>query len=497
MKPSFPLRWRILCHVVLNVLMVIGVMLALLYFEFQAGPDSLLLAPTDTRLRALTERLTTALGEGPASERDQILRQVGGEYGVELGLYIESGEYVAGALTNLPSEVREWFRPRRMREDKQKGSRPLFSMTTPKKKGGKKKGPVHEIHMHADSSGYWFVSRLPITALDTPDMPFGTLIIRTPSILFNPQLFDLRPWVFSIVLLGTVTFTCWAPFIRGLTRSVQEMKAGAEMISCGHFDVQLPASRTDEIGQLCEALNRMANQLNGFVYGQKRFLGDIAHELSAPIARVQANMGILEERVPKPLGNYVDGVASEVNHMSHLVDDLLQFSRASLAADAPKLETVNIADLATQVKEREATGGADVRLVEGGELNVRANSQGLFRALSNIVRNALRYAGQDGPVLIGARIEDGHVLLAVSDHGPGIPEDALDRVFAPFYRVEISRSRLSGGVGLGMAIVRSCVESSGGTVWCTNRQPRGLEVTIRLPEASAEIPASASPHALA
>ncbi len=485
MNPRFPLRWRIFCHIVLNAVLIFGVAFALLYFEFHAGPGSIILSATDAKLRAFTDEVAAALTEASAAERNEVLQHHGAEYGVEFGLYVDTGEYVAGNLLDLPTEVRSWFRPPRpmgeeMSDPERKAFRPHISRSP--KKDGKKKGPIHEIEMFADSSGYWFLTRLPILSTDSPDMPFGALIIRTPSILFNPHLFDLRPWIFALILLGTVTFTCWAPFIRSLTRSVQEMKAGAEMISCGLFNVNLPITRSDEIGQLSEALNRMAQQLSGFVHGQKRFLGDIAHELSAPLARVQAQMGILEERVPQPLTRYVEGMGAEVTHMSTLVHDLLQFSRAGLAAEPPKLAPVSVQSLFDRVREREAST-SDVRLLEGGALLVMANESGLFRALSNIVRNALRYAGQFGPILIAARQEEDSVIITVSDHGPGLPDDALDRIFAPFYRLEASRSRLTGGVGLGMAIVRSCVESSGGTVWCTNRKPKGLEVSIRLPAA--------------
>ena len=115
-----------------------------------------------------------------------------------------------------------------------------------------------------------------------------------------------------------------------------------------------------------------------------------------------------------------------------------------------------------------------------GLARVLAHPEGLFRALSNLVRNAVRYAGADGPIRISARRESGEVLLTVADEGPGLPEDILDRVFTPFYRPGTSRSRDSGGAGLGLAIVKTCVESSAGTVSCRNRHLKGLEVTVRL-----------------
>jgi two-component system sensor histidine kinase CpxA len=92
----------------------------------------------------------------------------------------------------------------------------------------------------------------------------------------------------------------------------------------------------------------------------------------------------------------------------------------------------------------------------------------------------VRYAGQAGPVAVTAKRQDSEIAITVADHGPGLPEDEVDRVFAPFYRVETSRNRALGGVGLGLAIVKNCVEACKGTVRCRNRVPSGLEVEIRL-----------------
>jgi len=113
-------------------------------------------------------------------------------------------------------------------------------------------------------------------------------------------------------------------------------------------------------------------------------------------------------------------------------------------------------------------------------LVVQAEPELLARALGNLLRNAVRYAGAAGPIRLAATVSHGKVLISVEDSGPGVPEDALERIFDPFYRVEASRSRESGGVGLGLAIVRTCVEACGGSVRALNRKPNGLRVEIAL-----------------
>jgi two-component system sensor histidine kinase CpxA len=224
----------------------------------------------------------------------------------------------------------------------------------------------------------------------------------------------------------------------------------------------------------------MAGRLSGFVTGQKRFLGDIAHELSAPIARIQFALGILDQRAREDQREAVEDLREEIGHMSGLVGELLSFSKAGLAANSTALVAVDIAPIAQQAAAREGSGAAHVDVAIPAPVTAIAEPNLLLRALSNLVRNAVRYAGADGPITISARREGDSVLITVADSGPGLPPEELDRVFSPFYRLDASRNRDTGGAGLGLAIVKSCVEASGGAVQCRNREPRGLEVEIRL-----------------
>jgi len=480
MRFRLSLRWKILLFAVVNLALLGIAFLVFVHIEFNAGMESFLLAPTETKLRLLGDRVVHDLLDTPREQRDSVVERAGRENNVQLALYINSGEFVAGSRMRPPDEV--W---RKLIPGKKKG-RPEMGPPLPKrgstegKKGKGPMGPRHPIFAVANAQGYWFGLRVPVPEPDQEFPLLGTLVVRSSSIIFNPFLLDIRPWVIGGLLVLAITVACWFPFIRSMTHSIREMKAGAEQISQGNFNVRLPTSRGDEIGQLSDALNRMAIQLNGLVYGQKRFLGDVAHELSAPLARLNVSLEILQERAAAPAARYVEGAQSETNHMSELVHELLHFSKAGLAEAPPERSTVTVSEIVARVLDREAQGNHDVRLVEGGDLKLDVHVEGIYRALSNLVRNAIRYAGSDGPILISARREQEHVLVSVFDHGPGLPEEALDQVFTPFYRVENSRSRESGGTGLGMAIVRSCVESSGGAVWCRNRAPRGLEVTVRL-----------------
>jgi two-component system sensor histidine kinase CpxA len=234
------------------------------------------------------------------------------------------------------------------------------------------------------------------------------------------------------------------------------------------------------LGSLAGAINRMAARLAGFVSGQKRFLGDIAHELCAPIARIQMALGILEQRAGPEQRACVEDLREEVQHMSALVNELLSFSKAGLRQKELKLESVDLAEVARRVVAREAPDGAGVRVAVPAGLQAQAETELLTRALANLVRNALRYAGHAGPITISAVREGDRVTLTVADSGPGVPEEVLQQIFDPFFRLDASRNRDTGGVGLGLAIVKTCIEACQGTLSARNRQPHGLQVDVTM-----------------
>ena len=224
----------------------------------------------------------------------------------------------------------------------------------------------------------------------------------------------------------------------------------------------------------------MAGRLGEYVTGQKRFLGDIAHELCSPLARMEMALGILDQRADPAQRDYVDDVREEVRAMSALVNELLSFSKAGLRTKDLELRAVPLAELCARVIAREAQGKADIIVNVGAALSVLADPDLLARALGNVLRNAVRYAGDAGPVTITATVRGADVLLTIADSGPGVPPETLHRLFDPFYRPETARTREGGGAGLGLAIVKSCVEACGGSVAVKNTQPCGLEVAMTL-----------------
>jgi two-component system sensor histidine kinase CpxA len=258
------------------------------------------------------------------------------------------------------------------------------------------------------------------------------------------------------------------------------MTRATEEIAKGEFDVRIHEPRADEIGRLASAINHMTSRLGGFVKGQKRFLGDVAHELGSPIARIQIGLGILEHRVDENNRKKVMDVMEDVTHMSNLVNELLSFSRAEMDTSKVMLKTIELLPVWERALQRESMPSTEIFTKIDPGIRVIADPELLARALANIIRNAVKYAGDAGPIHASAKKQGNKIEIQVKDSGPGVPDDLVKNLFEPFFRPEPSRDRGSGGVGLGLAIVKTCIETCKGTVSARNLKPQGFAVTITL-----------------
>jgi two-component system sensor histidine kinase CpxA len=310
-----------------------------------------------------------------------------------------------------------------------------------------------------------------------------TLLLASQSLLSGGVLLDPSAiWLMAAVLLGSALF--WIPLVRRITVPLRKMRDAAGQMSRGNFQSRLSIDRGDEIGSLARSLNHLGTRLNEFVTGQKRFLGDIAHELGSPLARMQYGLGIIEQQAPSTLQPLLEDVREEVAQMSALLAEIQQFTKAGLHSEL-RLENVLLEEVLRQALARENVPAAIVRSQIAPGTAVNADARYLQRAIANILRNSLRYAGDSGPLWIDSKRSGNRLILSFADEGPGVPADLVHRLCDPFFRTESARTRESGGVGLGLAIVKRCVEACGGTVNIRNRSPHGLIVELALQAAEA------------
>jgi len=509
MKGRISISVKILLLSFLNVFLLALVFAAFARVQYRLDLNSLLLSPGRDRVLAVSRLIALQLPNTDRKDWDRLLAAYTSTTHASAFLFDGQGTQLAGPAVALPQEVLQSLRPDhgphpQGPQDRDPAERAWPPWDGPG--GGIARGdPEHHppdggMHPFPDHSRppllfpaflirtsvptrYWVGAHVPIFDRSAMRPDDATLVWMFPSLWTNPFFFDYTPWVAAALVVILVSAACWLPLIRGLTRSISQLTAATGAIAEGKLETRLSLRRRDELGQLSEAINRMAERLSDFVHGQRRFLSDVAHELCSPIARIQVSLGILDQRAQGNQKKYVEGVQEEVEHMSGLVNELLLFSRAQLnAADTP-LTHVNLAEIVRRVLDREAGEGARVETHVDGSLEVLAQPEYLSRSLANVVRNAIRYAGECGPIVISAQEKGGMVSITVVDNGPGIPEAELEAVFKPFYRPELARQRETGGVGLGLAIVRTCIEACDGIVNCRNRSPKGLEVEIKLPVA--------------
>ncbi|MEP6672295.1 MAG: HAMP domain-containing sensor histidine kinase [Chthoniobacter sp.] len=533
----FPLSVKILMWFFLNLAFLGGAGWLAARGQLRMGLDSLIAGPVNDRLQTMGAVVSQQLNERPPARWDQILQNTANAYHLQVALFRNDGGLVAGHL-ELPEEVRNRLReirpgrrpedppppngergeppprrdgppgdpspdaPRRNGEPPPNGERsPNGERPPPRPPPMAIQGSFPKMMLHTSApSLYWVLIRMPVVDRHKPSPAPTTLILATDSLRGGGLLFDYRPWLIGGGIVLLVSVLLWVPLVRGITRTLRQMTGAAESIARGRFDTHLDMRRSDELGRLGSALNHMSARLREFFTGQKRFLGDIAHELCSPLARMEMALGILDQRADEKQRNYVADVREELRHMSELVHELLSFSKAGVGGKNVELVPVSLAELTGRVVARETKERGGVVVDVPSTLTALAEPDLLGRALGNVIRNALRYASPtsaasesysyrptvqsdgrpSGPITVSARDCGEHISLLVTDCGPGVPEEALHRLFDPFFRPESARTRETGGTGLGLAIVRSCVEACGGSVAVRNVKPSGLQVEFEL-----------------
>jgi two-component system sensor histidine kinase CpxA len=483
----FPLTLKVSLWLLLNLLLltVLGAC-----WMLRTGGDNgltwsaLVAGPSGRSVQALAELTMSEVRFLPRPAWDSTLDRVATERGVQIAVFgRDLFEPLGGDVGKLPESLRQ--RLLASRRPPPVGAIPPHEATPdrerpPRPADPPPSGPPPEQRIllrTGEPAAYWLA-----VSLGTPGRPRETIVMRVPSLwrLLGLLDLDILLWLALAAVAGSVLL--WLPFVAAHTRALRRLGHATEAIADGRFDTRVPENTRDELGALGGSINRMSGRLDRLVTGQKRFLGDIAHELGSPLGRMQMGVGILEARAPAELQPAINDVREEVVQMADLVAELLAFTRAGLRPRDAVRARVDLSDLAARVLAREAAADA-VNLDLPASLAVLADADLLTRAVANLIRNALRYAGRSGAITLRARRVDSFVELSVEDTGPGVPPEALERLGEPFFRPETARLRETGGVGLGLAIVRGCAEACGGTVHFANRTPHGFAATLRIPAA--------------
>jgi signal transduction histidine kinase len=276
---------------------------------------------------------------------------------------------------------------------------------------------------------------------------------------------------FAVMSLSVALLSLWA--VRRLTHPVTTLAQAAERLGRDVNAPPLPEDGPREVRLAAQAFNTMAQRIRKFVADRTTMLAAIGHDLRTPITRMKLRAEFIEDSELRAK------MLADLDEMERMVAATLAFARDDAAAEKPA--PIDLAALLhTLADEANDVAGSEVVQVEApAHLALPARAVALKRALSNLVGNALAYAGSCRLRLLPP--EAGSTRVLVEDDGPGIPDEELERVFQPFHRIDPSRSRETGGVGLGLPIARNILRAHGGDVVLANRTPHGLVATVTLP----------------
>jgi two-component system sensor histidine kinase CpxA len=288
---------------------------------------------------------------------------------------------------------------------------------------------------------------------------------------------------FALLIAALVS----ALLARSITRPIADLQRATLALASGDLSAQVATAtrrRGDEIGRLGTAFDSMARELRALVEHRERLLRDVSHELRSPLARMRLAIG-LAQRPHADVQAQLGRLETEINRLDRLIGAILDVARFESGPSPLRMEIVDLASLLQQVVadarfEAEASGR---RIVTRGpeRLPVEADPHWLGAAIENVLRNAVRHAPPDSTVEVELRAAAAPLRaeIEIRDHGSGVPEEALGRIFEPFYRVGAPRPAGDAGVGLGLAIAARAVRAHGGRIVARNASP-GLAVTLLL-----------------
>lgn len=322
-----------------------------------------------------------------------------------------------------------------------------------------------------------------------------------PRVFIGPRGLPFTGLIIGVLSSGLVCYLLsWY-----LTKPIVRLRTAARQIAAGDLTARAGApaiSRRDEVAGLMRDFDAMAERLETLLKAQSRLLNDISHELRSPLARLNVALGLARQRTGVESTDMLDRIELEAARLNELIGRILTLARLEDGEQLVPQTPVPLDEIVESVSEDAEFEAQERRChvhtsIAEGNWEVRGNASLLHSAVENVVRNAIRYTQEGSAVEIELKSETRgarEAVLRVSDSGPGVPPDSLDKLFQPFYRLDDARGRQTGGVGLGLAITERAVRFHGGKVSALNRPQGGLVIEIRLPMiASEQITARISP----
>ncbi len=323
---------------------------------------------------------------------------------------------------------------------------------------------------YKDNKGYVFVAELQPSHFP----PF-----------INPKAQALR----MLLIILTAGILCYL-LARYITSPIARLREVTQKFANGDLTARVGnkiGKRRDEIGELGQDFDNMAERIQSQVEAQRQLLSDISHELNSPLARLNVALEIARRQAGSSAINAHDRIAQESAIMDEMIAQLLDISRWENDESEVHKTPVDLARLADEVREdgdfEAKAKNRNVKLIQCDECVLTGSEKLLHSAFENVVRNAVRYTAENTTVEVSLSLdaEKKSVLFKVRDYGEGVADENLEEIFRPFYRTASARDRQTGGAGLGLAITERAVRLHNGTAKARNAEGGGLIVEISLP----------------
>lgn len=285
----------------------------------------------------------------------------------------------------------------------------------------------------------------------------------------------------GLVLLASAALLASWMITRWVLRPVELAGAGMARVASGDLRHRLPVNR-DITGRIGETFNQMADQVEGLVEGQRQMMAAISHEIRTPLTRLRLHTELLRDSGASEAR--LRSIEENINEVDGLIGELLESARLERGVIALRLGPVDLADLYARALAQTDLGDRPIQLSVEDGLCIIADENRMLRVFRNLLSNIVRYTPPDAAVTLSARsldTEEPRVEFVISDRGPGVSEAALDHLFDPFFRAESSRNKATGGLGLGLMLVKQIIVAHGGQISARLRDGGGLELIIQLP----------------
>jgi signal transduction histidine kinase len=294
------------------------------------------------------------------------------------------------------------------------------------------------------------------------------LVPPSPQDFFNPERA-----LFILIILVSVIFIPLYVILRLLLNPLKVLSNTVQQIGRGNYDVDVPFKRKDELGELGDSIKTMAGNIKHSIKTKEQLLIDVSHELRSPLTRL--NLGI-EVDSPK------EKIKEDIREMENMITGLLESYKAESNHNQLKTERTNLVELCDEIKdEYELDNRLIFEHLKNNEIRVNVDPSKIKIVLRNLIDNAMKYSSGDVRMQISEKNRS--VVITISDKGIGIPSKDLEYIFEPFYRSDPSRSRRTGGFGLGLSISKKIIEAHNGTINVMSKENEGSEFSLTLVKA--------------